>query len=88
VYDIYKYGVDIYGNTYTLYKRYTKDDNRFYSENEITYKIKKNTTGKLWVRKFARPFAFPAFSTYGNIEIKREYTSFIDSISGEEYNDT
>jgi hypothetical protein len=87
VYDIYKYGVDLYGNTYTLYKRYKKPDGSFYSENEITYKVKKNTTGKLWVRLANRPFAYPAFvENNGTIKIDSQYTSFENSLLGEKDN--
>ena len=51
VYDIYNYGMDAYGNMYTLYKRYGKDS--------PTYQEKKNTLGEIWVRLKDHPIAFP-----------------------------
>jgi hypothetical protein len=87
VYDIYKYGVDIYNNTYTLYKQYKKaETDEFYDVDELTYNIKKNTPGTIWVRKAGRPFAYPAFhrddngKQNGNIVITDEYTSLSNSI--------
>lgn len=54
VYDIYKYGLDQYDNSYILYK--------YYGEPEPSYESKKNKPGRLWIRKKDHPFAFPAFA--------------------------
>lgn len=54
VYDIYKYALDVNGNSYILYKQYDKM--------EPTFKDKRNTKGSIWIRLSEHPFAFPAFS--------------------------
>ena len=54
-YNIYKYGLDKYGNSFILYKVYPENSN---------YVQIKNTGGELWIRKNAHPLAFPAFDNY------------------------
>lgn len=67
VYDIYKYGLDQYNNSYILYK--------YYGETEPSYESKKNQPGRLWIRKKDHPFAFPAFAyQYQNAKIDDEYS--------------
>lgn len=63
IFDIYKYGLDEFDNSFTLFKRYVDENGDFYDIDDISFSIKKNTPGRLWVRKAAYPFAFPAFST-------------------------
>jgi len=58
-YDIYKYGLDIQGNSYILLKSY--DYSKLFSRDKLTYKQKKNTLGELWIRLANHPIAFPAF---------------------------
>lgn len=52
VYDIYKYGRDMYDNVYILYKKYNSDD--------PSYAKKRDTGGWLWIRLADHPIAFPA----------------------------
>lgn len=56
VYDIYRYGKDKFGNSYTLYKQYFTET--------PSYKEKKNTLGELWIRQKDQPISFPAFTGY------------------------
>lgn len=58
-YDIYKYGLDIQGNSYILLKSY--DYSKLFSREKLSYKQKKNTLGELWIRLASHPIAFPAF---------------------------
>lgn len=52
VYDIYKYSLDRFDNSYILFKKY---------ENTTpTYKEKENTPGELWIRLRNHPIAMPA----------------------------
>ena len=60
VYDIFKYGVDINGNSYILYKKY--DYNDLISPEKLSYKKKRDTLGEVWIRLNGHPIAFPAFS--------------------------
>lgn len=54
VYDIYKYGRDVYDNSYILYKKYESET--------PSVKEKKDTRGELWIRLSNHPIAFPAFA--------------------------
>ena len=58
--DIYKYGLDVYGNSYILYKTY--DYSNLEQEKDLTFKQKQDTLGELWIRLAHHPIAFPAFS--------------------------
>ena len=60
VYDIYKYGLDTYGNSYILYKQY--DYSKVEEYHDLTYKQKQDTLGTMWIRLAHHPIAFPAFS--------------------------
>lgn len=55
-YDIFRYGLDIYGNTYILVKQYDTDD-----ISAIDYDIRLKTPGTLWMRIKNHPIAFPAY---------------------------
>lgn len=57
--DIYKYGLDINGNSYVLLKKY--DYSQVSRKDQLTYQMKKNTLGELWIRLAGHPIAFPAF---------------------------
>lgn len=59
-YDIYKYGVDINGNSYILYKKY--DYSGVTSLEKLSFKKKRDTLGEVWIRLNGHPIAFPAFS--------------------------
>lgn len=61
LYDIYKYGTDMYGNNYILLKDYTQVIESLSGE-ELTFADKENTPGKLYIRLKDNPIAFPAFS--------------------------
>lgn len=50
-YDIFKYQVDSFGNTYILYKRY--------NDASPTYEQKLNTPGRLFIRPADSPIGFP-----------------------------
>lgn len=52
MYDIYFYGMDGSENIYTVYKKYGK--------NETTFHERRNTPGRLWIRKKNSPISFPA----------------------------
>lgn len=60
VFDIYRYGVDSYGNMYCLYKQY--DPDMMDGNGRFGYKYAQSTPGELWIRLKDHPFAFPAFS--------------------------
>jgi len=60
VYDIFKYGVDINGNCYILYKKY--DYSGMTSLDKLSFKKKRDTLGEVWIRLSGHPIAFPAFS--------------------------
>lgn len=60
VYDIYKYGLDMYGNSYILYKQY--DYSTVEEYRDLSYKQKQDTLGTMWIRLAHHPMAFPAFS--------------------------
>lgn len=60
VYDIFKYGVDINGNSYILYKKY--DYSGISSLKKLSFKKKRDTLGEIWIRLNGHPIAFPAFS--------------------------
>ena len=60
VYDIYKYGVDLNGNSYILYKKY--DYSKVEELKDMTFSIKRNTPGQMWIRLAHHPIAFPAFT--------------------------
>ncbi len=59
-YDIYKYGLDINGNSYILYKTY--DYSNVSGLSKLSFREKQNTLGDLWIRLASHPIAFPAFS--------------------------
>lgn len=69
-FDIYKYATDKYGNAYGLYKKYSLshvispylDDEDTAIDQPITYAMKENTLGSLWIRLKDSPIAFPAFA--------------------------
>lgn len=52
-YDIYKYGLDSYYNSYILYKKYKLSS---------SYEFKKNSKGFIWTRFNNHPIGFPAFT--------------------------
>lgn len=56
--DIFKYGVDKYGSSILLYKKYklNADDT-----------VKRNTRGELWIRFNDHPIGFPAFNQLSSI---------------------
>lgn len=60
VYDIYKYGLDVNGNSYILYKKY--DYSSVEELKDFSFVQKRNTLGEIWVRLANHPIAFPAFS--------------------------
>lgn len=60
VYDIYKYGLDINGNSYILFKQY--DYSNLEDLYHLTYAQKRDTLGEIWIRLADHPIAFPAFS--------------------------
>ena len=60
MYDIYKYGVDINGNSYILYKNY--DYSRAEELKDMSFSLKRDTLGEMWIRLASHPIAFPAFS--------------------------
>lgn len=72
VYDIYKYATDKFGNAYGLYKNYSlnrvliqqlnTDDGTLVVDYPVTYALKENTLGQLWIRLKDTPIAFPAFA--------------------------
>lgn len=57
--DIYKYGIDLNGNSYILLKKY--DYSSISRRDQLTFQMKKNTLGELWIRLSGHPIAFPAF---------------------------
>lgn len=59
-YDIYKYGLDVYKNSYILFKKY--DYSQVEQIEELTYRQKRNTLGRMWIRMAHTPLAFPAFN--------------------------
>lgn len=71
-FDIYKYGIDSYGNMYCLYKQYDGDivcD--AVARGGLSYKYKRSTPGSLWIRLKNHPIAFPAFSgRYPNVYLE------------------
>jgi hypothetical protein len=73
VYDIYKYGIDGYGNSYSLLKIYP----------DLRYSTKKNQSGRLWMRLKSYPFSYPAFSNHGNLSVDPQYTAFENVIESE-----
>lgn len=77
---MYKYGRDENGNSYCLFKRYKDSDGEFFPDARIPYSVKKNTPGKLWVRKQSYPFAFPAFGDNGILEIDPQYTALSNAV--------
>lgn len=60
VYDIYKYGLDINGNSYILFKQY--DYSKLEDLYHLTYAQKRDTLGEIWIRLADHPIAFPGFS--------------------------
>ena len=69
VYDIYRYGMDSYGNMYCLYKQYDSEvAKRTAGRGGLSYRFKQSTPGWLWIRLKDHPLAFPAFSgSYPNV---------------------
>ena len=60
VYDIYKYGLDLNGNSYILYKQY--DYSKVEELKDMSFSLKRNTPGEMWIRLANHPIAFPAFT--------------------------
>lgn len=60
VYDIYKYGLDLNGNSYILYKKY--DYSKVEELKDMTFSMKRDTPGQMWIRLAHHPIAFPAFT--------------------------
>ena len=71
-FDIYRYGIDSYGNMYCLYKQYDGDVVREMAPlGGLSYKYKRSTPGSLWIRLKDHPLAFPAFSgRYPNVYLE------------------
>lgn len=61
--DIYKYGIDKYGNSIMLIKWY---------DISSSYQDKKDIPGELWIRKNASPIGFPAFDIPSSVPQVRE----------------
>lgn len=62
-YDIYRYGIDSYGNMYCLYKQYQAEAAISAAPyGGLSYRFRQNTPGELWIRMKDHPLAFPAFS--------------------------
>lgn len=59
VHDIYRYGLDAYGNAYILVKDYGIDSIDQLSS--VSTQDKKNTPGKLWLKFKNHPLALPAY---------------------------
>lgn len=84
VFDIFKYGLDSFDNAYCLIKQYRDSYGSFFPDEKIPFSVKRNTPGKLWVRKSAYPFAYPAFSKQNGIfTIDPQYTELSTHISVE-----
>lgn len=70
-YDIYRYGIDSYGNMYCLYKWYNSRPDMVsavMAQGGFSYRYMQNTPGELWIRLKDHPLAFPAFSgRYPNV---------------------
>ena len=69
VYDIYRYGRDVYKNHLILYKRYPASPDSgttFEYFKDVTAKKKRNTLGELWIRYHNHPMAFPAITPVGS----------------------
>lgn len=60
VHDIYKYGLDLNGNSYILYKKY--DYSQVEELRDLSFTSKRNTPGEMWIRLAGHPIAFPAFT--------------------------
>lgn len=60
VHDIYKYGLDLNGNSYILYKKY--DYSQVEELKDLSFNHKRNTPGEMWIRLAGHPIAFPAFT--------------------------
>lgn len=82
VYDIYRYGIDSYGNMYCLYKLYTLPDSlSALSPSDASYRFKQSTPGELWIRLKDHPLAFPAFSgKYPNVYVgdRKRHIAFVN----------
>jgi len=59
-YDIYKYGLDVNKNSYILFKKY--DYSLVEQPEDMTFRQRRNTLGRMWIRLAHTPLAFPAFS--------------------------
>ena len=59
-YDIYKYGLDASKNSYILFKKY--DYSILEEYEDMTFRQRRNTLGRMWIRLAHTPLAFPAFS--------------------------
>lgn len=57
--DIYRYGTDIYGNAYSLIKKYT-GCNSINKVKSADPEIKRNTAGTLWMKLKNHPLSLPA----------------------------
>ena len=61
--DIYRYGLDLYGNQYILVKSYpTLSVHTFEDLLKVDQQTRKTTPGVLWVKFKNHPIAFPAFA--------------------------
>lgn len=60
MHDIYKYGLDLNGNSYILYKKY--DYSQVEELKDLSFSHKRNTLGEMWIRLAGHPIAFPAFT--------------------------
>lgn len=71
-YDIYKYGKDIFGNSYILVKNYENEISNIDINETDTYEIpeevKSSIPGTLWVKYKDHPIAFP-FIVYQNNQL-------------------
>ena len=91
VFDIYKYGIDSYGNMYCLYKQYDSDIVRDMAvRGGLSYKYKQSTPGSLWIRLKNHPLAFPAFSgRYPNVYMEttnKRHVAFANLLNLRDWN--
>lgn len=79
VFDIYRYGLDAFNNSYSLLKQYNTPNQ--------TYQLKRNTPGRLWLKKYGYPFSYPAFLSSNLMSsfvgIDNNYVIFRNTILGE-----
>lgn len=61
--DIYRYGLDLYGNQYILVKSYPSlNIHSFEDLLKVDQQVRKDTPGVLWMKPKNHPIAFPAFA--------------------------